>query len=416
MRIWRVAGVVAGLALAGAASRAHAASELVEAVQIHLYAGESAAAAAVAEERLAANPDDDEARFALGAVQFLQAIENLGQSFHRYGLSSGESSVAGLAGLPFFRLPVPPNPNPEKIDYDALRGVLGAVVDDLAKAEQTLAMIDSSSVDLPINIGLVRLDLDGDGKGSDEEALSKILERIGQGAFVADATSPLLVDFDASDIPWLRAYCRLLSALAEFPLAHDWRSAFEATFHGLFPAAELPLNQAPQAALSSDRQMFSGAADLIAFVHLLHWPVVEPERLRSVLAHLEAIPPLSRENWKRIQAETDSRKEWLPNPRQTGVLPGVTVAQEQIDGWLLLLDEYEALLKGEKLIPHWRFEKGINLRRLFLEPTTFDIVLLIQGSAAIPYLEDGELTSENTWLRIGELLGGNFFGYALWFN
>ena len=68
------------------------------------------------------------------------------------------------------------------------------------------------------------------------------------------------------------------------------------------------------------------------------------------------------------------------------------MTQEQIDGWMLLLDEFEALLKGEKLLPHWRFDKGINLRRIFLEPTTFDVVLLIQGSAAIPYLEDGELS------------------------
>jgi hypothetical protein len=83
---------------------------------------------------------------------------------------------------------------------------------------------------------------------------------------------------------------------------------------------------------------------------------------------------------------------------------------------MAFLDEFEALLKGEKLIPHWRFEQGINLRRLFLEPTTFDLVLLIQGSAAIPYLEDGERTRGDTWQRINDLLAGNFFRYALWFN
>ena len=94
----------------------------------------------------------------------------------------------------------------------------------------------------------------------------------------------------------------------------------------------------------------------------------------------------------------------------------MAVTQEQIDGWMLLLDEFEALLKGEKLLPHWRFDKGINLRRMFLEPTTFEVVLLIQGSAAIPYLEDGILTEGVTWQRIGGLIGGNFIGYAIWFN
>ena len=417
MRIRTIACcLLAALAATGAVNGAQAASELVESVQVHLYAGETAAAAAAAEERLAASPEDDEARFALGAVQFLQAIENLGQAFHRYGLNNGEA-IGGLAGLPFFRLPVPPNASPEKIDYNALRGVLSALVGDLAKAEGTLAGVNSTALDLPLNIGLIRLDLDGDGTGSEEEALGSILGAIGGPAMSgADAAEPLLVDFDASDVPWLRAYCHLLTALAEFPLAHDWRAAFEASFQGLFPHAGLPLSQAERLPLPDEYRMYPPIADLIAFIHLLHWPVAEPERMKSVLAHLEAIPPLSRENWARVLAETDNGKEWLPSPRQTGFLPGVTVTQEQIDGWMLLLDEFEALLKGEKLLPHWRFDKGLNLRRVFLEPTTFDVVLLIQGSAAIPYLEAGELTDEVTWRRIGDLIGGNFIGYAIWFN
>ena len=81
MRIPTIAAgcLLAALGVAGAAGRAQAASELVEAVQVHLYAGETAAAAAAAEQRSSPRmPTDDEARFALGAVQFLQAIENLG--------------------------------------------------------------------------------------------------------------------------------------------------------------------------------------------------------------------------------------------------------------------------------------------------------------------------------------------------
>ena len=417
MRISTIARcLVAALALLGPSGGAWAASELVETVQMHLYAGKTAAAAAFAEERLATNPEDDEARFALGAVQFLQAIENLGRTFHRYGLNNGEST-AGLAGLPFFRLPVPPNANPETIDYEALRDVLGTLVDDLASAEETLSGVNSTTLDLPLNLALIRLDLDGDGEGSEEEALGSILNAIGGPMWLgADPGDPLLTEFDASDVPWLRAYCHLLMAIAEFPLAHDWQTAFESTFQGLFPHAGLPLSQAERSPLPDEYQMYPPIADLIAFIHLLHWPVAEPERMKSVLAHLEAIPPLSRENWTRIQAETDSGKEWLPNPRQGGILPGVAVTQEQIDGWMLLLDEFEALLKGEKLLPHWRFDKGINLRRMFLEPTTFDVVLLIQGSAAIPYLEDGTLTEGVTWQRIGGLIGGNFIGYAMWFN
>ena len=80
------------------------------------------------------------------------------------------------------------------------------------------------------------------------------------------------------------------------------------------------------------------------------------------------------------------------------------------------LDEFDAILKGQKLIPHWRLAKGINLRRVFLEPQTFDPVLWVQGSAALPYLEDGPVTSAETWLRMMSMFEGNFFGMAVWFN
>jgi hypothetical protein len=126
---------------------------------------------------------------------------------------------------------------------------------------------------------------------------------------------------------------------------------------------------------------------------------------------------LSRLSWQRIMAETDQgRREWIPNPRQTGVLPGMTVTESRVAAWLLVLDDLDALLKGRKLIPHWRFDKGINLRRLFLQPTTFDLVLLVQGSAAIPYLEKGELITAD---RLDDLTGrfdGEFWRYSIWFN
>ena len=92
------------------------------------------------------------------------------------------------------------------------------------------------------------------------------------------------------------------------------------------------------------------------------------------------------------------------------------VTQGRVDGWLLFLDEFEALLQGRKVLPHWRLDKGINLRRVFLEPTTFDAILWVQGSAAIPYLEDGEPSTDETWEKIFDLFRGDFFSYAIWFN
>jgi hypothetical protein len=419
-----------------------AASDLIEKIQVHLYAGQTEEAATVAKARLAEMSDDDEARFALGTIQFLQAAEHLGQSLHRYGLGNDAYNPGfGLMALPILRLPVPKNPDPDELTYDALRGVLNAFVTDLATAEATLGLIEGDQIDLPLNIGLIRLDLNRDGQGSDDEALWHIFKAVAGAGWLDEATAEkLLIDFDGSDLPWLQAYCHLLMAIAKFPLAHDWQEAFEITFPGLFHMPSSPYRKIGQNAeeiasmgkalggaegtdeeyerfeRASERSSYVGIADLIAFIHLNHWPVVEPDRMANVLEHLQAMVLLSRENWKRILAETDNGAEWIPNPSQTGVLPRMQVTQEQIDGWKAFLGEFEAILQGKKLIPHWRFDEGINMRRLFLEPSTFDIVLLIQGSAALPYLEEGELTAGETWNQITRLLGGDFFRYFIWFN
>ena len=91
---------------------------------------------------------------------------------------------------------------------------------------------------------------------------------------------------------------------------------------------------------------------------------------------------------------------------------------EMVKGWLEFLDEAKAILKGEKLIPFWRRgpESGVNLKRVFTEPRTFDLVLWVQGTAAVPYLENGVCTSAETWSRFQRIFRGEFIGFALWFN
>jgi hypothetical protein len=117
-----------------------------------------------------------------------------------------------------------------------------------------------------------------------------------------------------------------------------------------------------------------------------------------------------------VLAETDDEREWLPAPAQTGMLTGIDIDETVLKGWFAFLDELGAILKGEKLVAHWRFRQGINLRRMFLEPRTFDAVLLAQGSAAVPYLEDGPLSDSQSWERILQLFGGDFFSYFVWIN
>lgn len=366
--------------------------------------------------RLATDAADDQVRFALGVTQFLRAIEGMAQAMYRHGL---EPPRGMEQNLPFFRFPLPRNPSPEPLDYEKLRGIFVAAVDGLARADATLAAMGETDVKLPIAIGLARLDLNGDGKAEDGETLWRVLDSsLGGGNIPQDGVERFIISFDRADAAWLRGYTHLLRALMQFGLAHDGRRGFEASFHMLFPRAGLPNAVLDQQGLPP-QPYFDPApiADAIAFIHLMHWAVTEPERLRAVHGHLESVVALSRESWRFILAETDDEAEWIPSPAQkNGVLPGVAVTRQTLDGWMMFLDEFEAVLKGNKLIPHWRLSKGINLRRVFFEPRPFDPILWAQGSAALPYLEDGPMTDAETWNRIMMMFEGNFLGYAVWFN
>jgi hypothetical protein len=433
---------------------------MVNKFQAALYAGNTTEAAAAAESRLSQAPNDAQAQFALGAVEFLQSVEHLGQGLHRYGLDSSYTNPYALAlgGQPFLRLPVPENNHPDKVSYDSLRVLLANFVQDLDRADRTLATVETSNVVLPLNIGLVQFDFYGDGKADHATALWRAFAAVAySGALTESEAAKLQVDFDGSDVLWLRAYCHLLRAMAEFTLAYDWHEAYEATFHGVFPLADFPMTEAlqipkviaemkalepvPEFVWSGatgfeydawvkspegqknarwhalERRLENGGiADLVAFVHLTHWPVVESQRLKAVNDDLLAMVRLSRQSWTSILAEKDSGQEWIPNPRQHGVLPKMTVTEERVKGWMLFLDEFEAILEGRKLIPHWRFDKGFNVHRFLQESKTFDLVLLIQGSTALPYLETGDTTSSATWGTINRLLEGDLMQYFIWLN
>jgi hypothetical protein len=386
-------------------------------VESYLNSGELAQGETALRARLANQADDAQSQFGLGTLQFLQAVEGLSQSLYRYGLIDHSDRI----GVPILRLPVPTNPQPKQIDYQQARGILQNLNDQLAKAEATLAQV-SGPVRLPLHFGRIRLDLNGDGRAVQDETLWRLFARLNRGmptnAAMAEQAEQFLIVFDEADVAWLRGYCHLLMALCEVALAHDGQQLFERTAHLFFMNP-----QTPYPFLAEGRKVFTfggdvDIADLIALVHLINLPVTEPKRMTTSLAHLEKVIELSRQNWRELLAETDDDREWIPNPRQTGILPGVRVSEEMVAGWQAFLDEAEAILQGKKLIPFWRGEPGVgvNLRRAFTDPTTFDLVLWIQGTAAAPYLQQGPLSEPGTWRRFNEIFNGQFIGFAIWFN
>lgn len=376
-------------------------------VQAELDAGRLADAEATLRARLAESPDDDDSRFALGAVQALRAVENLSQALYRHGFR--DAWVVGFV-LRYPQLPLPRNPDPQPIAYEDLRAIWQRWVDDLTVAEDTLAHIRSEQVVFRVCMGTVRLDLNGDAVATDSELLWWILDRMTGPMRLAGPRPDLIVSFDRADVEWLRGYCHLLSGIGEVVLAYDQREWFECAGNTVFPRIVTP-----HGFLNGEKPEFM---DDIACIHLLNFPIREPSRMKAALWHFEHTLAHSRKMWNRILAESDDREEWIPSPTQHAALPGMVVTAEMITAWCEFLDEAEALLAGERLASFWRTpgERGINVRRLFTEPRRFDAVLWAQGTAATPYLEDGELTRPDVWKRLREVFGRQFRIFATWVN
>jgi hypothetical protein len=370
---------------------------------------------------LQAHPDDDQARFGLGTLRFLQAIERLGQSLHRFGALGPKSRVA--RAIPLVRLPVPPNPTPEPVAYEDLRKIGEQWLDDMQEVEETLAPIKDQTVKLPLHFGLIAIDLNGDGEAGGDETLWKIYAVLNNGLQLSPEATPeavqdFVIAFDYGDVHWLRGYCHLLSAISEASLAYDQEGAFGAIAHQLFDNPKTPAIPEELFPRREDRPFESEIADAIAAIHLARFPLKEPDRMKAARQHLLKVVHHSRESWKAIEAEKDDEHEWIPNSQQAGVIPNVRVTAEIIQGWHDFLDEAEQILDGKKLVPHWRMAagRGINMKRVFDEPRDFDVVLWVHGAATVPYVEEGPTTQTQTWQRLNAVFGGQFVGFAFWFN
>lgn len=415
LKRWIGCGCALVLIATSAARAAVAEERMPPLVASFLNSGRLAEGDEVLAKRLAEQPGDDTTRFSLGVLRFMRAVERLTQSLHRYGL---QDRTNGLP-LPILRLPLPTNPTPEKFSYENARQIIQTLIDDLARVETTLAAIQTDDLKLPIHFGRIRIDFNGNGQAEEDETLWRLYARLNRNAAnvtQADAENFLIV-FDKADATWLQGYCHLLSALGEMFLAYDHQQAFERTGHVFFAKVETP-----HKFLADGQKVFAfgqiDIADLIAFIHLLNFPLRDPPRMKAALTHMETVIALSRRNWREILAETDNDHEWIPSPKQTGVIPGVRVTLQMTTGWSEFLDEAERVLRGEKLIPFWRAndDRGVNLRKVFTEPRPFDLVLWAQGSDATPYLEAGPRTTPDVWTRFNQLFRGQFLGFAIWFN
>ena len=351
--------------------------------------------------------DDPTARFQLGFVEFLQAIEGLGQDCYRYGLTQR------YLQLPLLRMAVPATPEPQPMTYDDLRAMVLRFERQLATAEATLAKVGDAEVKWHLSLDRVALDFNQDGEIAPAERLWNIFVQVERLANRGENLKAPTLGLDTADVYWLRGYCHTLSATADMMLAHDMSRLFEFKGYLLFRGADAPYEK-----LGVDRRFdMSWFIELASFIHLLQFDVAEPQRMADAHEHMLQVIAMSRKSFEHVLTETDDDQEWIPAPQQTPSLPRAGLTHEQIDGWHEVLAEAEALLKGEKLIPYWRGgERGVNLHRVFHDPRPFDLVLWLDGASALPYLEEGELSTPEAWRRFQTIFGNNLLGFSLWIN
>lgn len=400
--------VVPLLLVLGTAPDAFAETTSAE-VEAFLVEGKIAEGRAAMKKRIESHPLDSEAQFAVGIFATLEAVENLAQNLHKYGLRPESPR------LPFLRLPVPANPKPEQLTYTKWRLLMQEFIDDLAAADAELSQVDDAEVKLKLPVGLIRLDLNGDGKVEEDETFWKVFTAIAwRGAPLDENNRRFEIGLDMADVHWLIGYTHLLRGIGEAYLAYDTEEFFGNTAALFFDGVDSPLAQLQA---SQPNQFMDNIADLILAIHSVRFEVAEPQRMEAARQHFLTMISHSRLVWAYCTKETDDDREWIPNANQTSLVP-LTVNQARIDGWATFLDEAELALEGEKLLPHWRIPKGrgINLRRVFTEPTRFDLVGWAHGVSAIPYLEKGERVSPQTAQTLNQVFGGQFLGFAVWFQ
>ena len=369
---------------------------------------------AATETRLAAlaAPTEDET-LTLGAVQFLRAIEGSFQTRYAYGLTDR----SGM--LPLLRLGLTDNPAPQPFDPAVIARIFTDAESGLARAITTfVALPETSPAALELALADIWFDVNANAKREPGEGMADIVGTFTMGISPAEAgmePPPLpTIRFDVADSAWATAYAHLLSGTANAVLAYDPTKPI-----GRILQAHTDLQAfgpTPPSFITGSDQI-PDEVDMIAMILAALDQQPDAARAAKAHGHFLAMIDHNRRFWRMVEAEGDNDHEWLPNARQTAAL-GVTLPPETGPQWLAVLDDAEALLKGEKLIPYWRMGDlgGVNLQKLFLDPRPVDVAGWIQGWAAVHYVQKGPLVSPQNWNAFSEMMLGDAMLFAIWLN
>lgn len=346
--------------------------------------------------------------FALGGTRFLRALETTYQTRHRTGMDDPTGMV------PLLRLPAGAAPDATFAPAD-VAALFTQVVQDMDAARtplQGLATGDEFSVE--IRLSDLWFDVNADGtRGADENLMDLLGPTLmGFAWFERDPTAPApVIRFDRADAAWLSAYTHLLQGVAQIVLAYDPTDALTRVqtmrdgIAALSPPAE------------TEFTMFAPGLDAVWTLLTALDQQPDAARLTAARDHFLSMVADNRTFWTAVATETGNDAEWLPNDAQTSAL-GLTLPPGTGSAWLAVLADGEALLKGEKLVPYWRTGDGagINLGRMFTDPAPIDVKDWIQGTGALPYLEQGTVVSAESWSQFEAMMGGDAMLLSVWLN
>ena len=223
------------------------------------------------------------------------------------------------------------------------------------------------------------------------------------------------IRFDVADAAWTAAYADLLAGFCDLVRAYDPTEPLtrvlgaRAAMQALGPVTPDPFLGGGSGGID----IFDMLAALLATLDQ------QPDKalMAEAQGHFLATVAENRQFWTRVAAETDNQGEWLPNDKQTGAL-GVPVPQGTGTVWLAVLNDLEAVLKGDKLVPFWRVgaPAGVNVGRIFTDPRPVDLAGWIQGWAALPYLETGPHVDTVALDAFDRLMSGQTMLFALYLN
>ncbi|KAF0116262.1 MAG: Uncharacterized protein FD150_432 [Rhodobacteraceae bacterium] len=362
------------------------------------------------EARLATLPSPtNEELFALAGLHFLGGVEQALQLRWQTGVKADWSE------LPILRLPIPENPNAIPFQAADFTALIRNLEVDMDASRAALTQLGEKPFALPIRMADLWFDINANGTRDAGEALADVTGMaLGGGRMFGVAVEDPVITFDTADAAWLAAYTHFLSGFASTALAYDPEPAIQRVLDSSKAIYELWGTTPPNNAMD---MMFGRQVDRAAMVLTALSKAPDKALAQDAYGHFLSMITENRRFWSLVAMETDNTGEWVPNDTQVSGI-GLNVPPGTGARWQAVLADAERALKGEILIPHWRFgaEAGINLKKAFENPPAVDLITWIQGEGLLHYAEKGPQMSTQSWRDFEDFVQGDAMLFAVFLN